>query len=192
VAVPQSVLEANHVAQGALRRHDAFTAALVAAAAGAVAMAAVAMVGAAVVGIAPSSPLALIGESFVGPEALAGGGKVAYGVLVHVVTSLAFALLFVGVVPRDYRAGSALGVGVGFAMFGLMFMMSVVVPWANPGFRSGMQEIGGTWVIAHAVFGLALGTTPALRRHLARENTVEPVPAGLPPRAQPVAPPRAS
>jgi hypothetical protein len=168
VAAPLSMRDVHPAAPGALRRHDAVTAAAVSSVAGAIAMLAVAMLGAAFQEISLAHPLRLIGESFVGPEALSGAPKIAFGALVHLATSLAFALLFIAIVPRDYGNASAMGVGVGFALFGLMFMMTVVVPWANPGFRSGMQEIGGTWVIAHAVFGVVLGATPAIRRSLAQ------------------------
>ncbi len=138
---------------------------------GGVAMVGVAMIAAKWQGVGAVHPLQVIGESFVGPEAFDSiAAKIAFGALIHLVTSLAFCILFAAIVPRDFAMASAIGVGVGSALFTLMFMMSVVVPWANPGFRRGMQDIGGTWVIAHAVFGVALGMTPAFRRWLAREG----------------------
>jgi hypothetical protein len=138
---------------------------------GAFVMLAVTAIGAAWEGIAPEHPLRVIGETFVGPGALDGGAKVAFGAFVHLVTATAFGLLFVSIVPRDFRTASAIGAGVGFSLFALMFMMSLVVPWANPGFRSGMQVVGGSWVLAHAFFGVPLGLTPAFRRWLRRERS---------------------
>ncbi len=133
-------------------------------------MLAVAMIGASLQGIAAMHPLQVIGESFVGPEAFDGvAAKIAFGALIHLATSVAFGILLAAIVPRDFPMASAIGMGVGVALLTLMFMMSLVMPWANPGFRRGMQDIGGAWVIAHAVFGMALGTAPALRRWLAPE-----------------------
>jgi hypothetical protein len=36
----------------------------------------------------------------------------------------------------------------------------------NPVMEAGMHETGGAWVLAYAVFGVALGLVPALRRRL--------------------------
>jgi hypothetical protein len=129
----------------------------------------VAVVGAASQGVPAVQPLQVIGASFVGPEALEGPARIAFGALVHLGTSVAFGVVFAAIVPRDFPTASGIGVGVGWALFGLGFMMSTIVPWANPGFRGEMQDLGGTWVIAHAVFGAVLGMTPALRRRLARD-----------------------
>jgi hypothetical protein len=108
----------------------------------------------------------------VGPEALDGAAKLAFGAAVHLATAAALGVLYSAVVPRDFPTACAVGVGVGLALFALMFMMPVVVPWANPGFRGAMQAIGGAWVIAHAVFGAVLGAAPALRRWLWHERGV--------------------
>ncbi len=137
---------------------------------GGVAMVGLATIAAAWQGIPAVHPLQVIGESFVGPEAFdSAAAKIAFGGLIHLVTSVAFGVLLAAMIPRDFPMASAIVAGVGFALFTLMFMMSLVVPWANPGFRPGMQDIGGTWVIAHAVFGVALGMTPAFRRWLSRQ-----------------------
>jgi hypothetical protein len=152
-----------------MRRHEVLGSGSLCGIVGGVAMVGVAMIGATSQGMTAGHPLQVIGESFVGPEALDGAAKIAFGALVHAVTSVAFGILFAAIVPRDFPMASAIGVGVGLALLTLMFMMSLVVPWASPGFRRGMQDIGGSWVIAHAVFGVALGTNPALRRWLSRE-----------------------
>jgi hypothetical protein len=151
-------------ARDAMRRHEVLASGIITGIAGGMVMLAVAMFGARSEELETTHALQVIGESFVGPEALDGATKIAFGALVHLTTSVAFGILLASIVPRDFPMASAIGVGVGFALFALMFMMPVVVPWANPGFRRGMQDIGGTWVLAHALFGATLGMSPALRR----------------------------
>lgn len=162
--------------------------------AGGAAMAAVVVIAAAATGIAPLQPLAAIGETFVGPEALEGtAAKVALGALVHLAVSAAFGVVFAAVVPRDLPTGCAMGLGAGGALFAMGFMMSVMVPWANPGFAAAAQVMGGSWVIAHAVFGAVLGIAPRLRRSLtgqASGASSEAAPA--PPRAAAIAVPGSS
>jgi hypothetical protein len=151
-----------------MARHDVLASGIVSGVAGGVAMVVIAMIGAGSEDIAPMRALELIGETFVGADALSGSAKLAFGALVHLCVSVAFGIVLAGILPADFPVASAIGVGVGFALFALGLMISLVVPWANPGFRGGMQDIGGTWVIAHAVFGATLGTAPMLRRWLAR------------------------
>lgn len=172
-----------------MRHHEVLASGILMGIAGGVAMLAVAMIGATSQGIAAMHPLQVIGESFVGPETFDGTARIAFGAVVHLATSVAFGVLLAAIVPRDFPMASAIGVGVGFALFALMFMMLLVVPWANPGFRRAMQDIGGTWVIAHAVYGAALGMSPALRRWVAREPSAASVPdaARIRPQAAPVA-----
>jgi hypothetical protein len=153
-----------------MRRHEVLVSGILSGIVGGGAMMGVAMIAATSQGLAAAHPLQVIGESFVGPGAFDGAaGRLAFGALVHLVTSVAFGVLLAAIIPRDFPMASAFGAGVGAALFALMLMMSLVVPWANPGFRRGMQDLGGSWVIAHAVFGAVLGTTPALRRWLFRE-----------------------
>lgn len=176
-------------ARDAMRRHEVLASGILTGIAGGIAMLAVAMIGATSQGIAAMHPLQVIGESFVGPEAFDGAAKIAFGALVHLATSVAFGILLAAIVPRDFPMASAIGVGVGFAVFALMFMMPLVVPWANPGFRRAMQGIGGSWVLAHAVFGATLGMAPALRRWFVHEASGASVPEAeqVSPRAGPVA-----
>jgi hypothetical protein len=170
-----------------LRRHEVLASGILCGVAGGVLMVATASVQATREGLAAAYPLQVIGESFVGPEALGGAAKIAFGALVHLATSAALGVLVAAVVPRDFPSACAMGVGVGLALFALMFMMSLVVPWANPGFRGAMQDIGGAWVVGHAVLGLALGASPALRRRLWSEARA---PAGhAPARARTVSAP---
>jgi hypothetical protein len=163
----------------ALSGHDVLAAGTFAGVLGGIGMIVVAMIGAANQGVSPAHPLMVIGETFVGPEALAGGPKLAFGALVHVLTSAGLGVVVVALIPREYRPACAMGLAAGLVLFAMGFMMSTLVPWVNPGLRGSFQVIGGTWVVAHVVYGVTLGLAPALRRWLARETieaTARPAP----------------
>jgi hypothetical protein len=98
-------------------------------------------------------PLQAIGATMVGSG---GPAQAVAGALLHALLSAAFGLLYAAIFPRDYPPPCALVVGAGYALFVLAIMASVVVPEANPSFRGAMQPIGGTWVVAHALFGATL------------------------------------
>jgi hypothetical protein len=145
--------------------HEGVASRVIAGVAGAVAMMAVIEAGAMAEGMALVRPLQVIGWTFVGPDGLGTVAvSAAFGAVIHLTVAVVLALIFTGIVGPDRERTSSIGVGVGFALFAVAIMMSLVVPWANPGFRGEMQAIGGTWVIAHAVFGAVLGLRPALGR----------------------------
>jgi hypothetical protein len=171
-----------------MKRHEVLASGILPGVAGGAAMLAVAMVGATLQELPVLHLLDVTGESLVRPGAFDGAStKLTFGALVHLGASIGWGILLAAIVPRDFPTASALGVGVGLALLALMFMMSLVVPWANPAFRSGMQDIGGSWVIAHAVYGLVLGMAPAFRRWFARDAARTDLPE--PDRArQPLAP----
>jgi hypothetical protein len=151
----------------AARRHDVVASGTAAGLAGGVVMMLLITVSAALAGMPALHPLGVIGASLLGPEALDGGpAHVAYGTILHVLVSCSFGVLFAAMIPRDFPVASAAMVGAGSAILIIGVMMSLVVPPINPMFRSEMQPIGGTWVIAHAAFGATLGLAPALRRRL--------------------------
>lgn len=167
MASPDRVRQGPSRGGGALRRHDVIASGVLTGLAGGVGMMVVAVVGAASQDLPALHALGIVGESFVGPDAFGGGGaRLAFGALVHLATAAALGVLFAATFPRDFPTPSALVVGQGFALFTIMFLMPLVVPWVNPGFRGAMQGMGGTWVLAHAVFGFAVGLAPALRRRL--------------------------
>ena len=129
---------------------------------GGAAMAAFLVGAAAAAGMDPLQPVRAIGTTFAGPEALRGGaGIVAWGLLLHAATSAAFGLLFVGLFPVDQSPLGAAVLGAGYAMFVLGLMAAGVVPVASPAFRPAVQPLGGTWVVAHALFGCVLGLAAA-------------------------------
>lgn len=177
MATPETVRNETSPLRDAMRHHEALAAGIVSGIAAGVAMMAVAMTAAAIQHVSPLLPLQVIGESFVGPEALDGIAEVAFGLLVHLLVSTILGILFAAIVPREFGTTCAMGLGVGITLFAMGFMMSTFVPWVNPGLRGHFQVIGGAWVLAHTVFGVTVGLVPALRRRIAREASP---PASMP------------
>jgi hypothetical protein len=145
-----------------MRQHEVLSAGTASGVLGGIVMAAVSAIGAALQGDDPALSLAAIGETLAGGGA--GGVKIAIGALLHLATCAAIGIFFAAVVPREFPTACAMGLGVGIALFTAGAMMATIVPWANPGFRERIQVIGGTWTIAVAAFGAALGSAPFLRR----------------------------
>ena len=46
---------------------------------------------------------------------------------------------------------------IGFACAVMGVMTSAALPAFNPSLRSEMSELGGSWVLAHAVYGVTVG-----------------------------------
>lgn len=166
---PVSPVARPPAAAGFPARHATLSAGLLTGLAGGLAMLAVALSGAVSQGLDALHPLRVIGETLVGPGAFEdAAAQAAFGALLHLVTAAALGVILSAAIPGDYPLASALGVGVGLTLLAFMAMMPLVVAPANPGFRGAMQDMGGTWVLAHAAYGLAIGLAPALRRRLER------------------------
>lgn len=152
-----------------MKHHEVLAAGILSGIAAGIAMMVVIMIAAATQDVPPLHPLRAIGESFVGPQALDGVAKVAFGAFVHVMTSAALGIVFSAIAPREFGTTCAMGLGMGFALFAMGVMMSTIVPRVNPGLRGELQVMGGSCVLAQAVFGVMLGIAPWLRRRLSRE-----------------------
>lgn len=174
MTIPETRSEATPRWREAARRHELLAAGALAGLLAGTAMMAVAIAAAAWHGIAPLRPLQLIGETFVGPGALQGAAKVAFGVGVHALVSAFLGVVFASIAPRELAPFAAVGQGEGFALFVMGVMMTIVVPWVNPGFRDGIQVMGGSFALALGVFGVVIGVAPALRRRLSGEATDAP------------------
>jgi hypothetical protein len=106
--------------------------------------------------LSPVQPLRQMGSTFVGREALSGGaGIVLYGLLLHAAVSVAVALPFVFLLPRDFPVGSAVVIGLGYA-FVVMAVMSSLLAWASPVLRDRMRDLGGAWAIANSLYGATM------------------------------------
>lgn len=142
-------------------------------------MAAVMVLAAAVNGRPPLRPLAAMGQTFVGPEGLAGAAQVLYGVALHLAVSALLGVPLAPLLSRDSTVGRSTFIGMGYSLAVMAVMTSLVLPAVNPGLRAAMPALGGSWVIAHALHGAVLGFSAVwLRRRFAsraagRSGTVD-------------------
>jgi hypothetical protein len=120
---------------------------------------------AALAGRSLAQPLQLTAATVLDRGALDGGaGAVALGLLLWAVVSVALAVLFGAMLPRDFPFVSAAALGVAYMFFVIALATSFVLPRVNPVMREEMPPMGGAWVVAYALFGLVLGVVPVLRR----------------------------
>jgi hypothetical protein len=140
---------------------------LVAGVLGGVAMAVFLMIAAALSGYDPLLPLRPLGATFVGPEALSGGhAYLVYGIFVLLAVGALLGILFAALLPPGHRFASGAVIGLGYAWFMMALLVSLVVPAVNPEFRSSSRLLGGSWVIATALYGATFGIVPRLRARL--------------------------
>jgi hypothetical protein len=118
----------------------------------------------------PLEQLRAMGLTFLGSEGVeaAGPGHLAWGLFLHLVVSALLGIVFASILPSGFPYGSAAVVGIGYAGFVLGITTGLVLPALNPTLRAQMPALGGTWVIAHAVYGFAIGVGPWLRGRLHR------------------------
>lgn len=148
--------------------HEILVAGAAAGVAGGVLMALSLVIGAAANDVSPLSPFRAMGATFVEADTgEVGPGLLLYGLALHLAASVLLAVLYTAMLPRDLPAMSAAVAGVGYAWGVMAIATSLVLPLVNPEMRGEMRLIGGSWVIAHGVYGLALGLAPPLRRRLA-------------------------
>jgi hypothetical protein len=165
----------------AVARHEVLSAGVACGVAGGVAMMAVAMLSASSAGLPAARPLELIGASLAGADAAGGtAARVVFGALVHLATSAALGAVIASLVPRDFPLASAAVLATGLALLAMALLASLVVPIVSPTFLTGIQPMGGGWVIAHALYGFVLGLAPGVRRQLGAPRGV---PSPLPPSA---------
>jgi hypothetical protein len=103
-------------------------------------------------------PFKVVGASFVGAEALVGGGGVVlYGLLLHLAISVAGGLLFAAVARRTAAttAGAVVG-GMAYGLLTVLLMTYVVLPMVNPTMHERVVLMPGTWFTHHVLYGLGL------------------------------------
>jgi len=166
-------IDAAHVADAAVGArgrtavNDLLLAAITAGLLAGAAMMAWVAAGAALAELPPSHPLQVAAAAFTARDpAGAGPGGLVSGALLWVVVSVALALLYAQILPRDFPFAPAALLGAGYSWFVMAVMTSVVLPRVNPLMRAAMAEVGGTWVFGYAVFGILLGFIPVFRRRV--------------------------
>jgi hypothetical protein len=124
-----------------------------------------AMIHAAGQGLGALTPLRMIGATFLGVEALvAGAGPVLFGLVLHLVVSAAWGVMFASAFRRDAAPGFALFAGLLYSVVVLVIMTFVVVPLVNPVLWARIPMISGAWLVAHMLYGVGLAALPAFRR----------------------------
>lgn len=107
----------------------------------------------------------MIGATFYGPTALAGGaGVLLYGLMLHMMTSAVWGAVFAVLLPSGTSAAAATAWGALFGLVVAVVMFYGVVSWANPTMYSRVPMMIGAFVIEHLLFGIGLGLTPVLER----------------------------
>lgn len=122
---------------------------------------------AAVNGFEPLSPLEAIGETFTDRDAPHGSPAfLVYGIFLHLAVASLIAIVFLAMIPADLTTTCAAVTGMGFTVLVMALMSILILPAVNPELRDEMPALGGSWVIAHALYGLSLGFGQRLRRRL--------------------------
>ncbi len=134
---------------------------------GGAAMALFLVLAAAVNGLDPLAPLDALGETFTERDAPHGNPAfVVYGIFLHLAVASLIAIVFLAMIPADMTTTCAAVSGMGFTVLVMAVMSMLVLPAVNPELRGEMPALGGSWVIAHALYGGVLGFGPRLRRRL--------------------------
>lgn len=119
----------------------------------------------------PLLALRPLGATFRGEDVvLAGPGSFLYGFVVLALACAVFGALFAALLPPDFELGGAAVLGMGYGLFLMSVLTSAVLPDVNPVLRSRMPALGGSWVVAAALWGAALGIVPRLRRRAEGRN----------------------
>jgi uncharacterized membrane protein YagU involved in acid resistance len=113
------------------------------------------------------SPFRLTGAALMGTGALEGGTVVVvYGLLLHMVTSIVWGVLFAAILPHEASLAATLVAGLVYGIVVMLVMLYLVLPVANPVMR---EAVDGTtsFTIEHLIYGGSLSLVPMLRRRFA-------------------------
>lgn len=157
--------EPSVVERAPTRERSAVTAGLLAGLVAVIAMSIWFMGHAAVNGMGIWTPLKLIAATFVGIESLVGGpGVLLVGGLIHMVTGMAYGVIFAFLLPSRAGAGAGLLAGLVYGGLILLLMTFAVLPAVNDIMRERVDLIPVAWTVGHLIYGATLGLLlPAFR-----------------------------
>jgi hypothetical protein len=142
---------------------------------GGIAMATLMMAVTAVKGMGVLTPLYLIAATFHESWAVQTGftpAPILVGVMVHMVMSMGLGFAFVVALSSITRPGASLphwaSAGLMWGLIVLLVNQNIVLPVVDPALVSATSGLIFWWVLAHLMFGLALGISAALPRTLRR------------------------
>jgi hypothetical protein len=122
-------------------------------------------------GVGLLSSFELIGATFMGSGPVGTGlGMILYGFLVHTLMSAALGILFTLLLPKDISCRQACAGGVAYGLAVMLAMTFVITPIVNPVMREAVTLFPKSWLIQHALFGVALGLVPLLWRQCGDES----------------------
>jgi hypothetical protein len=134
--------------------------------AGGVAMALFLVLAAAMNDLDPLHALRPLGATFVGPHD--GHAFLVYGIFVHLAVSALLGVLFVAVLPAGYTTAASSTLGGAYGVFAAVLLETLIVPRADPTLQAALPRVGGSWILAVAIYGAVLGAFgPRLRAQLA-------------------------
>jgi len=126
----------------------------------------------------------MIAATFLGVDALVGGaGAIILGVIIHLIVSALFGLLFAFLTPRIISASSDFGLGIIYGVIIWAVMTFIILPIGNEVMRDRVALMPFAWFVQHLVFGGSLALTPyferlsspeAYRRAISRATTTAP------------------
>ena len=155
---------------GAVRQRGALAAGIFSGLLAGAVMAAFMVAAASGAGMPPAELPKAIGTTFVGAGALGETALIVYATALHALASVVVGLAYAAVVPRDLPPASAAVLGLGYALFVAGIMASLVLPTVNPGFLEHVQPVGGSVVIGHVLYGIALGLSHRFLGSVPRGN----------------------
>lgn len=126
-----------------------------------------AMIHAALAGRGLLWPLQVIASALLGDQALEGRGLAAAGsaitgLVIHLLVSGSWGVLFNALVPRGFSYGWAAGMGMLFAVVAFLVMAWLVVPWFLPELYRSVHP--AVLLVYHLVFGALIPLALPLRR----------------------------
>jgi hypothetical protein len=111
------------------------------------------------------TPMKLIAGTTHGVDVLIGGaGIVLWGLIIHMMVSAGYGVLFALVMPRSTRPGAALVAGLIYGALIWAFMGSLIVPAINPTMHARLAMMSGWFFLEHLLYGVGASLAPALRR----------------------------
>ena len=149
------------------RGKDIIGAGVVAGIIGGMLMAMIMMIATAAGGMGLLAPLRLIAATFYGNDAMTGGGPLIVGLMIHMMNSMVFGVIFAWIAGRRLPAFQALMAGVAFGVAIWVVMTFGGLSMLNPMMRERVAMMPVAWFIAHAAFGMGVGSAPGLRRRFA-------------------------
>lgn len=127
------------------------------------------MIYTAAIGVGFWAPARAIAATFLGVDALIGGGGVVlFGIALHMITSMFWGVFGTAALGREVRRGPALALGLIGGLVVLAIMTWIVMPVIDRVMLDRVRLRWGMWIIGHLLFGVGLAFAPALRRRICR------------------------